>query len=180
MLRAEHPRPQFVRNEWQNLNGEWEFEIDHGKSGKERKRYQADKLDGTIVVPFCPESELSGVGHKDFMAAVWYKREFELSPDWDGKRILLHFGAVDYAAEVWVNGQTVGTHQGGYTPFTIDISQEVKQGSNTLVVYAEDDVRSGCSREESRAGRFTLSAVITRGRQEFGKRSGLRQCLKAI
>ena len=94
--RSEYPRPQLVRNEWINLNGQWEFEIDPGESGKERKLFASNKLNGFITVPFCPESELSGVENKDFMASVWYRREFILPDSWKGERTLLHFGAVDY------------------------------------------------------------------------------------
>ena len=75
--RMEYPRPQMVRENWQNLNGTWEFEIDQGKSGKARRLFTAEKLSGSITVPFCPESELSGVGYKDFMSAVWYARTVE-------------------------------------------------------------------------------------------------------
>ena len=94
--RPEHPRPQFVRPTWMNLNGAWQFEIDHGASGRERGLVEKAPLDGTILVPFCPESELSGVGCRDFMAAVWYRRSFTLPEDAAGQRVLLHFGAVDY------------------------------------------------------------------------------------
>ena len=114
--RPEYPRPQFVRDSWINLNGVWEFEIDHGASGKERELFKAENLSQRIVVPFCPESKLSGIEYKDFMAAVWYKREFTLPKDWFSKRILLHFGAVDYETEVWINGTSAGKHKGGYTP----------------------------------------------------------------
>ncbi|MEC0130264.1 MULTISPECIES: glycoside hydrolase family 2 protein [Paenibacillus] len=142
--RPEYPRPDFVRPEWINLNGQWQFEIDHGKSGKERG-YPVNEhnLSGTITVPFCPESRLSGVEYKDFMAAVWYKREFTVPENWTNGRVILHFGAVDYMAEVWVNGVSVGTHRGGYTPFSFDITSDLLAGGNVITVYAEDDVRSG-------------------------------------
>ena len=141
--RPEYPRPQLVREQWMNLNGEWEFEIDHGNSGKQRKLYEADRLERTIVVPFCPESRLSGVECKEFMASVWYKRSFAIPSDWYSKRVLLHFGAVDYHTEVWVNGVSAGTHKGGYSSFTFDITGLLKAGENTLIVNAQDDVRSG-------------------------------------
>ncbi|WP_342479683.1 sugar-binding domain-containing protein [Paenibacillus sp. FSL F4-0097] len=142
--RPEYPRPDFVRPEWINLNGQWQFEIDHGKSGKERG-YPVNEhnLSGTITVPFCPESRLSGVEYKDFMAAVWYKREFTVPENWTNGRVILHFGAVDYMAEVWVNGVSIGTHRGGYTPFSFDITSNLLAGGNVITVYAEDDVRSG-------------------------------------
>lgn len=141
--RPEYPRPQMVRDKWMNLNGWWEFEIDHGNSGKERRFFEREKLDSKILVPFCPESKLSGVEYKDFMAAVWYRREFTVPEDWFAQRIILHFGAVDYDTEVWVNGKSVGTHRGGYTSFSFDITDFVRKGTNVLTVCAQDDVRSG-------------------------------------
>lgn len=141
--RPEYPRPQMVRGQWLNLNGEWEFATDFGKSGKERRLHEADRLEGKIIVPFCPESELSGIGYKDFIPAVWYRKEFTLPQEWAGKRVLLHFGAVDYETEVWVNGQAAGKHRGGYTPFTFEVTSLVRPGTNAVTVYAVDDVRSG-------------------------------------
>lgn len=141
--RSEYPRPQFVRDEWINLNGLWEFEIDHGNSGKERELFKAQSLSQKILVPFCPESSLSGIGYKDFMNAVWYRREFSIPDDWFSKRVLIHFGAVDYETEVWINGHSVGKHKGGYTPFTFDITDYIIQGINVVTVCAKDDVRSG-------------------------------------
>jgi len=143
--RPEYPRPQFIRDDWINLNGWWEFEIDHGKSGKDRELFKAQSLSQKILVPFCPESSLSGIGCKDFMNAVWYRREFTLPDSWFDKckRILIHFGAVDYETEVWINGCSVGKHKGGYTPFTFDITPYINQGVNIVTVYAVDDNRSG-------------------------------------
>lgn len=140
--RPEYPRPQFVRPDWFSLNGTWEFEMDPGRSGREREVWKKDKLSEKIVVPFCPESELSGINNKDFMPAVWYRRKFNIPQNWNGKRITLHFGAVDYYAQVWVNGQQVGSHRGGYTPFVCEITSNVQVGENVIVVYAEDDTRS--------------------------------------
>ena len=141
--RPEYPRPQFVRAGWMNLNGTWQFEIDHGDSGRKRGLVEKEPLDGSILVPFCPESALSGVGNKDFMRAVWYRRTVTLPEEAKGKRVLLHFGAVDYAAEVWVNGRSVGTHKGGYTPFVFDVTDALIEGENAIVVCAQDDTRSG-------------------------------------
>ncbi|MDR0669784.1 MAG: hypothetical protein LBF95_06850 [Treponema sp.] len=141
--RPEHPRPQLVRQSWESLNGSWEFEIDYGKSGFERKLYESGAFSRHITVPFCPESKLSGIEHKDFMPAVWYRRSFPLSKARTAGRVLLHFGAVDYKATVYVNGQLAGTHSGGYVSFTLDISHLVREGDNTLVVCAEDTVQSG-------------------------------------
>lgn len=141
--RAEYPRPQLVRKDWLNLNGEWEFEIDHGVTGRERKLQEAEHLSGTITVPFCPESKLSGIGYTDFMAAVWYRREVELPREFEGKRVLLHIGACDYETEVFVNGQSVGVHIGGYISFSFDITDWVKPGKNVITIFARDNTRSG-------------------------------------
>ena len=140
--RPEYPRPQLVRDNWINLNGYWEFEIDNGKSGRERGLHEAKGLNGKILVPFCPESKLSEVENKDFMAAVWYRREITIPEQWKSQRVILHFGAVDYHTEVWVNGSSVGKHKGGYSSFSFDISTFLKEGVNDMVVCAEDDVRS--------------------------------------
>ena len=140
--RPEHPRPQLVREPWLSLNGPWEFEVDPGRSGRERGLPAAAKLAGRIVVPFCPESRLSGVGRTDFIPAVWYRRTVTLPDDWRGKRVLLHVGAADYQSEVWVNGVSVGTHRGGYTPVTVEITDQLRPGENVIAICAEDDTRS--------------------------------------
>lgn len=141
--KQEYPRPSFVRNfGWVNLNGEWQFEIDHSDTGKQRRFQDREKLDGKIIVPYCPESVLSGIGYKDFMKAVWYKREFDVPSEWNDGRVLLHFGACDYRTEVWVNGKYLGRHYGGYTPFCFDITDIASRtDSNKVVVYAFDDTR---------------------------------------
>ena len=141
--RPEYPRPQFVRDGWMNLNGQWQFEIDHGASGRARGLVEKEKLDGEITVPFCPESRLSGVEYVDFMAAVWYKRTFTLPREAAGKRVFINFGAVDYACEVWINGTSVGTHRGGYVGFQFEITSALHEGENTVVVCADDDLRGG-------------------------------------
>ncbi len=143
--RPEYPRPQMAREHgWMNLNGEWEFEIDHGRSGRARKLQKASQLSGKITVPFCPESKLSGVEYTDFMAAVWYRKQVAIPEHWMGQRILLHIGACDYHTWVYIDGIEVGTHVGGYTPFTFDITEYLEEGESEVVVTicAEDDVRS--------------------------------------
>ncbi|MDX2082005.1 MAG: glycoside hydrolase family 2 TIM barrel-domain containing protein [Terrimicrobiaceae bacterium] len=134
--RPEYPRPQFQRSEWQCLNGRWEFEIDAGDSGLERGML-GRPLASAINVPFCPESKLSGIEHVDFMAAVWYRRVVSIPESWMGRRILLHFQAVDYDATVWVDGREVARHRGGFTPFTADLGIVEKQ-EVTVVVRARD------------------------------------------
>ena len=141
--RPEHPQPQMVRKSWMNLNGEWDFCFDFGNSGIDRKFYERTELDQKIVVPFCPESSLSGIGYKDFMRAVWYHRTITIAKEQLNGRILLHFGAVDYECRVWVNGIEAGRHKGGYTSFCMDITELVKEGENHLSVYAGDDTGSG-------------------------------------
>ncbi|MBR5134959.1 MAG: beta-galactosidase [Clostridia bacterium] len=138
--RPEYPRPQFMRRDWMNLNGTWQFEIDNARSGEFRGlQREGVSLDGTILVPFCPESRLSGVEHTDYMNAVWYKRAVTL-PSVDG-RVRLHFGAVDYRCRVYVNGAFVGEHKGGYASFFFDVTEAVREGENEIAVYAEDDTR---------------------------------------
>lgn len=136
--RPEHPRPDFFRKDWMNLNGTWDFETDPGSSGRERNIEFTKK----IIVPFCPESELSGLGIKDFMPSVWYRRTFTLNEPINSKT-LIHFGAVDFHCEVWINGKSAGTHAGGYSSFSFDITDYVQPGENTVVVCATDDTRSG-------------------------------------
>ena len=141
--RSEYPRPQFVRDAYLNLNGTWQFEIDHGASGRARGMVEKKTLERTIIVPFCPESRLSGVGHTDFMAAVWYRRTFTLPQQAAGKRVFLHIGGADYRCEAWVNGQSVGVHEGGCVSFSFEITAALCEGENTLVICCDDDTRSG-------------------------------------
>ncbi len=165
--RSEYPRPQFERKGWMNLNGQWQFEIDHGGSGRARGLVEKDPLDMEITVPFCPESSLSGVEYKDFMRAVWYRRTFTLPKEAEGKRVFINFGAVDYLAQVWINGISVGTHRGGYVGFSFEITKALKDGENTVVVCADDDLRSGmqpygkqCSEYHSRGCSYTRTTGI--------------------
>ena len=140
--RCEHPRPDRQRAEWLTLNGEWDFEIDNALVGVERKFYERESLSSKITVPFCPESRLSGVGHTDFMSAVWYRRNIDIPTEWGTKRVLLHIDACDYDTTVYVNGKRVGSHVGGYTPFAFDITDALKDDGNYVTVYARDDTRS--------------------------------------
>jgi beta-galactosidase/beta-glucuronidase len=149
--RAEYPRPQFRREQWLNLNGTWGFEFDPGDSGLERGLLESERaLYGEILVPFAPESGLSGIGDVDFHEAVWYRREVEVPSAWEATdRILLHFGAVDHDTTVWVAGagaddtaREVGRHRGGFTSFTFDLTARagVRAGDTvTVIVRARDD-----------------------------------------
>ena len=143
IYRAEHPKPQFMRENWQNLNGDWNFELDPGSSWEERGLYKnVASYSRHIQVPFCPESKLSGIEYKDFMNSVWYYREVELEESQLQGRVILHFGAVDYMATIYINGTKCGSHKGGYVSFAVDITEHVKAGTNTIIVNAVDDTRN--------------------------------------
>lgn len=160
--RPEYPRPQFVRPDWMCLNGEWQFEIDAGDTGLERGLRER-ALSQRITVPFCPESELSGIGNTDFMHAVWYRRTVSIPPEWQGRRVLLHFGAVDYDATVWVNGVEVGRHRGGFTPFACDLHGVAAPGEEaTIVVRARDDNRPSQPRGKQSTRYANYSVFYTR------------------
>ena len=142
--RCEHPRPDRLRQEWLNLNGVWDFEIDNEKVGLEKKFYERDSLNQKINVPFSPETILSGVAHTDFMNAVWYRRSIDIPADWAGKRVILHIDACDHTTRVFVNGKSVGeAHKGGYTSFAYDITDFLAEKDNCITIYAEDDILSG-------------------------------------
>ena len=141
--RAEYPRPQFERSEWQNLNGEWSYTLDLVKTGWERGLKDSKGFDGKIIVPFAPESKLSGVEHKEFIPCIWYQREISIPAEWEGKDILLNFGAVYYESEVYIDGKFVNRHFGGSDSFSVDITPFVKPGGkHSLVVNAKSDLRS--------------------------------------
>ncbi len=153
--RPEHPRPQFQRAQWINLNGVWSFEFDVGLSGMEREYFRQRGFARQISVPFCPESTLSGVAYTDFIPALWYHRTFRVPPAWAGKRVLLHFGGVDYECQAFVDGQWVGRHTGGSSSFAFDITAVVKPGHEQhLVVYARDDQRSGAQAYGKQSARY--------------------------
>jgi beta-galactosidase/beta-glucuronidase len=147
--RPEYPRPQFRREGWTNLNGEWAFAFDDSDAGladgwqsitPEELRTDGSPFDRQIVVPFCYQSKHSGIGETAFHDVVWYARTFDY-PSLGDERLLLHFGAVDYRATVWVNGGRVASHEGGHTPFSADVTHALTAGENVLVVRAEDPSR---------------------------------------
>ncbi|ROS71848.1 glycosyl hydrolase family 2 [Curtobacterium sp. PhB130] len=140
--KPEHPRPQLVRDDWVNLNGVWGFEVDPGDSGLERGLRDRE-LSGEVLVPFAPESKLSGVENVDFMHAVWYRRTVTIPAEWRGKRALLHFGAVDHDCTVWVNDTEVVRHRGGFTSFTADLHAVAQPGEQATIVVRARDPRSG-------------------------------------
>ena len=132
-----HPRPQLVRDGWMSLDGPWDFAID-----ADARWGGPDTVDwnATIAVPFAPETAASGIGDTGFYRACWYRRRVPVPAYRGGERVLLHFGAVDTNAVVWVNGQPAGSHQGGYTPFSVDMTPFAAPGEDAVVVVrAEDD-----------------------------------------
>ena len=139
--RCEHPNPQFERASWLNLNGEWDFEFDFGNSAYETGILSKEEWSKKIVVPFCPQSKLSGIEYTDFIPAVWYRRKLNVTADNLKGKVLLHFGAVDYETKIFVNGKKAGWHKGGYSSFTVDVTEYLVEGENTLIVNAVDDER---------------------------------------
>ena len=138
--RPEHPRPDFMRDTFLNLNGVWEFAFDDEDVGLNEGWYQPGfKLDRQIVVPFCYQSEASGIGPTDEIHPVmWYRRSFTVPEDMKGRNVLVKFGAVDFEATVYVNGHAVGGHKGGYTPFEVDATPFLREGENDLCLRVED------------------------------------------
>ncbi|MBQ6653364.1 MAG: beta-glucuronidase [Prevotella sp.] len=153
--RPEYPRPQFERADWVNLNGTWSYTFDFGKTGINRGLEKSTGFDGKITVPFCPESSLSGVQHTDFINCLWYHRTLSIPASWEGKKILLNFGAVDYDANIYVDGKLVRNHKGSGSSFTCDLTKFVKAGStHNLVVQVSDDLRGGMQPGGKQSMRF--------------------------
>lgn len=130
----EYPRPLMERTDWMNLNGLWDYAVTAVDAAKPAQ------ADGQILVPFAIESSLSGVGRMlSDQENLWYKRSFTVPSSWKGKHVLLHFGAVDWKADVWVDDVYVGGHTGGYTPFSFDITEAlIAKGAHTLTVKVWD------------------------------------------
>jgi beta-galactosidase/beta-glucuronidase len=155
--RPEHPRPTAVRPRWRSLNGQWEFEIDHGDSGLERG-VRDRRLAGEITVPFAPESGASGIGNTDFLEAVWYARDVEVPAEWAGQRVLLHFGAVDHDATVWADGTEVARHRGGFSSFSADLGE--RAGETVRVVVRARDSRHGVQARGKQATQYANSHCV--------------------
>ncbi|MBM6695785.1 beta-galactosidase [Bifidobacterium pullorum subsp. saeculare] len=161
--RPEHPNPQFERPHWRNLNGKWDFELDLSASGFDREAWRTPHFNSTIIVPFCPESTLSGIGFTDFIAACWYHRTVEITADELSGLVYLHFGAVDYEAHVYINGAEVGLHKGGYASFRFEISKYLHEGANDIVVGVKDDVRSAAQPGGKQSDRhYSYDCMYTR------------------
>lgn len=137
--KKEYPRPQFVRENWHNLNGTWQFAFDDHDKGLDERWYDENRdLSGSIEVPFVYQSELSGIGDKTSHEIVWYKREIILDKKECRECVLLHFEAVDFQTQVFLNGQMIGEHTGGYTPFSFDITPYLREGKQTLALRVWD------------------------------------------
>ena len=167
--RPEHPRPDLCRENWLSLNGEWQFEIDKQADGESRGLTSGNNLNSKIVVPFCPESKLSGleIPTTQHIQNVWYRRMFSVPAAMKGKRVRMHFGGVDYQAWIYINGQYAGMHVGENVEFNFDITPWLKDGSNEVVVKVLDDLWTGlqpcgkqCSADKSWGCFYTRTTGI--------------------
>ena len=161
--RPEHPNPQWERENWRNLNGEWQFDFDFGKSARERELYKQGGLSKKITVPFCPESKLSGICYTDFMASVCYKKTITLTENEAKNNVFLHFGAVDFHSFIYINGELADQHIGGYSSFSVDITKYVHAGDNDIFVIAEDDTRTPAQPSGKQSNKYnSYRCVYTR------------------
>ena len=165
--RAEYPRPQFERSEWINLNGEWTYEFDLVDTGYERELFKSRGFADKIIVPFAPESKLSGVGHKDFITGIWYHRTVQVPTTWSKNKIMLNFGAVYYESEVYIDGAFVGRHFGGSSSFSFDVTKWLSDGkTHDLVVRANSNLRGknqGAGKQSLRYDSFGCLYTRTTG-----------------
>ena len=138
--RSEYPRPQLVRQCWHSLNGTWRFSFDDSDIGLMNKFYISPSFENEIIVPFCYQSDISGIDDKSSHEIMWYHKEFEIPKHMEGKNIILHFGAVDYMAKVFLNGHMVAEHEGGHTPFACDITPFLCSGIQGLVLRVFDPI----------------------------------------
>ncbi len=164
--RCEYPRPRLRRGRWASLNGPWSFAFDDANQGLaqhwERAMPGAAPLDGQITVPFCPQSQLSGIADRGRHDVVWYARHFDDVRRDDGQRLLLHFGAVDYRASVWINGAQVASHEGGHTPFTADITDALTGDTRAGDTRAGDAQTGGAQAGSQRTVVGSQHTVVVR------------------
>lgn len=159
--RPEHPNPQFEREDWVNLNGEWEFELDRGISGLDRKFFERKNLNSKITVPFCPESSLSGIGNTDYLNCVWYLKRVKIKKC--NKRVILHFGAIDYESYIFINHKQAYHNIGGYVGFDIDITDYVEMGKeNIITVCAIDTHPNGKASGKQCENYYSIECCYTR------------------
>ena len=138
--RSERPRADWERNDYVNLNGWWDFSFDPNEVGQSEGWYQTDKkMDQIINVPFCWESSLSGIENPNYLGQAWYQKKVTVDESWEGRKLFLKFGAVDWKCKLWVNGEEVGEHVGGYSAFEFDVTDYLKAGEeNTITLWVED------------------------------------------
>ena len=137
----DYPRPQFVRRDWINLNGTWDFDFDDDNRGEIESWYEGLHTEKEICVPFTYETKKSGIQDEGVHNFVWYGRTFQAEKEkLPGNKLLLHFEGSDFLTKVWINGQFAGMHEGGYSRFSFDITGLVKDGENLVVVKAEDSL----------------------------------------
>lgn len=138
MLRNEYPRPQFVRNQWENLNGEWNFDFDDNKVGFKQKWFLNHSYSKKITVPFAFQTKLSGINDLSFHDYMWYSRNFKIPTSWNKQRVILNFGAVDYECIVYINGCFVTKHIGGNSSFSVDITDYLNYNEETITLFVYD------------------------------------------
>ncbi|MCQ2399381.1 MAG: beta-galactosidase, partial [Clostridia bacterium] len=168
-MRKEYPRPELVRKNWLNLNGEWQFGFDYANNDVTRhvldnknvlyRPFNDGMFDKKINVPFAPESKLSGIGNIDFFGACRYRKTVKIPEKWQG-RIILHFEACYYNADVFIGGKHIGSHSGGYTPFSFDVTDEVKDGKLEIIVHADGDPRNSKQPSGKQSGKHDSSGCF--------------------
>ncbi|WP_062106447.1 glycoside hydrolase family 2 protein [Bacillus niameyensis] len=137
--RKEYPRPHFTREDWLNLNGEWNFAFDKENVGEKEKWYESTNLPQKIIVPFTYETKASGIGEEEFCSNIWYQKQVAIPQEYEDKMVLLHFQAADYITKVWVNGKYVGKHQGGQIAFSFNITEYLSENREFNIVVKNED-----------------------------------------
>lgn len=160
--RPEHPRPDFYRDAWINLNGEWNFSFDPDNKGEDNQWFKPDKNDwpNKVTVPYPWESPLSGIENPEYQGTAWYQRSFTIPDDWKKKQIFIHFCAVDWYAKVWVDGKFAGEHEGGYTPFSFPIHDLLSEHDTHIVTVKATDTTSPEQPVGKQIGWYTRTSGI--------------------